>query len=726
MSSNAPIMHWLATISLCLHASVSMAAHPHEIDETPELFALSLSQLLSMDVEVASLFKESELDVASSTFVISQETWRQRSARRLGDVLESSPSIVTYPTWGGAEAIAIRGFATELSVRGIANTLDGVPLNSYALATSSYDKPVINLELLERVEVIRGSGSALYGTDAFHGVVSYKNLQSERDETRFFSELGDDSYSSHSLFQSEIFGNTSVNIGLARQRQGDQTIGYKYTDPLSGESANGSRDASYEDLSGFLRISTRFNKQHESSLKLYASDFSADGYPGVGRQFFITLPTPFALEGASLAGGSDRSGQDSNFTLFELNHTYKVKDNLELSGKLYRWDSQQTWRFDNSEYPDSLTTRSNITLPCLTAPSNTNPNPIYCPHELEQGSKENRTGGFLHLKTESSDLFTKAVFGIGYDRQAIEDSFFTRTASNGQIYVDERNPYASDQRRVRYAFVQGSQTLLEEKLDFVFGLRRDLYSDVGGHNSPRLGLILDLNEHFTSKLLYGHAFRAPSALEREGTFDAIDANPDLEPETIDTYEWVNIWHGQDYQLEATLFASYWRDAITLVPNGATANNQYQNREKNRARGIELSHSQSYDNWLLSTHASYVRSENQANGLEYGAFPRWIVGHSTLYHWQAQNIDIQFFQRVMLRYRQADELREELAPASRNYYRADLSFNKQINGQDGRRYVYKLALTNLFNRDNRIPSLYNAENGIPEDKRSLMLSFNLLY
>ncbi|WP_197485723.1 TonB-dependent receptor plug domain-containing protein, partial [Oleiphilus sp. HI0061] len=67
---------------------------------------------MNLKVTVASVFEESELDAASSVSLLTENDWQKTGAKRLSDVLESVPSVASYPTWGGAEAIAIRGFTT--------------------------------------------------------------------------------------------------------------------------------------------------------------------------------------------------------------------------------------------------------------------------------------------------------------------------------------------------------------------------------------------------------------------------------------------------------------------------------------------------------------------------------------------------------------------------------------------------------------------------------------
>lgn len=95
--------------------------------------ALSLDDVLNVEVTVASLFKESELVDGAST-----------------------------------------------SVRGLATSLDGVPLNVLSFSTALYNTPNFSSSLLDRIEMIRGAGSTIYGSDAFIGVLSQKTWNPTR------------------------------------------------------------------------------------------------------------------------------------------------------------------------------------------------------------------------------------------------------------------------------------------------------------------------------------------------------------------------------------------------------------------------------------------------------------------------------------------------------------------------------------------------------------------
>ena len=419
-TSPQPIKSTIASILTC--ALLFSSAAKAENSQSTSLFDLSIEDLLNVKVTIASLFEESELDAASSVSVITKEEWQQTGARRIGDVLEAVPSIATYPTWGGAEAIAIRGYATELSVRGIANTLDGVPLNSFTYATSLYDKPIINLAHLDRIEMIRGPGSTLYGTDAFHGVISHQLRSSDENRTSLEGSHGQSGYSYASMFASRHNDRFSFNGGLGINKQGDQNLKYRYTSPVDGSRNSSERDYEYRDLNAFATFSTGDIQSGELKLTTYISEYDSKEMPGIGTQFFARLPAfGFDIESTSLAQDKDHSGQDSNFWLASLDYKLALSDHYTLESKVYHWNTEQEWSFDNSSYPTSLDTLSGFTLPCRTA-TNGSPNPIYCPHTLLQSADEHRTGAQLYLKSYEKGAHTQWVLGLGQDRLKVQDT----------------------------------------------------------------------------------------------------------------------------------------------------------------------------------------------------------------------------------------------------------------------------------------------------------------
>lgn len=694
---------------------------PHTFAEQAEssLFELSLAELVNIKLSVASVFEASELDVASSVSLLKHEDWENRGARRVGDALESVPSVLAMPTWGGAEAIAIRGYATELSVRSVTNMLDGVPLNTLTFGTSFYDKPIISLGLLDRIEVIRGPGSTLYGSDAFHGVLAYQTRNFDKDHDEVRVDTGAPSYTATRWLSSSSLGEGRLHSGIATQHQGRQGIEYAYTNPYSSEREAGTREHSFSDVSAFLTYETGDLLNGYWRLNTYTSHYESADQAGIGTQFFVGFADTANLSSASVVRDLDHSDQDSDFWLGQVDYARQLSDSLEVSAQVYHWESKQEWRFDNRRYLETFGPFS-----CLTEPDPAAVYPFYCPHELSQGSKERRSGFESHFNQAFDTFDTKFVYGLGIDQLKIKQSYFRRISPDNDVYVDGTSSHEGKKRTIRFAFLQGSTEFLDQKWQLVYGMRIDDYSDISSHRSPRLGLIYRVNPDWVSKWLYGHAFRAPTAIESEGGVDGAVPNPHIKPSEIDTYEWINIFSHHNGQTQLTAFSSHWDDAIILTPTGSGNDNQYVNTGKNAAYGLELSTRHQIERWTLQSASSYVRSRNKDSDLEYGAFPKWLLTFDLQYQLPDLPLLLTLHERIMASYRQSDTLGMDISDKSGNYYRTDIGLRYRLPGKSSSQNHLYLTVRNLWNKDNTLPSVYNAEGGIPDFARQITAGLQL--
>jgi iron complex outermembrane receptor protein len=141
---------------------------------------------------------------------------------------------------------------------------------------------------------------------------------------------------------------------------------------------------------------------------------------------------------------------------------------------------------------------------------------------------------------------------------------------------------------------------ITHNLRLTAGLRWDDYSDFGSEVSPRAGLTWEFIKGYDLKLLYGHAFRAPSFLE---LYNLRFANPDLDPETIDTFE---ISLSADFSpsltSRVTFFHNEGKDNVVAVSGGA------QNENKTRSQGVEVGARYDFPRGTyLAMNYTYVRS-----------------------------------------------------------------------------------------------------------------------
>lgn len=690
---------------------LSPAVHAEEVSS---LFDLSLESLMELQVSVASPFESNIATTAASVSVLRPADWERRGARSVDEALEQIPSVAVYASLNSARMVAVRGYANEISVRGLATQLDGVPLNNFSYATSAYDLPFLSPTLLGGIEMIRGPGSTLYGSDAFHGVLSLTT--GPLSEPGQAARLQAGSYGDAVATVNAVSAGARFQAGAALTRHGDRGLAYGYHDPATGLPGTGERQNHEDDRAAYLHagFGDRETPAGHLRLNLFVDDYQSRGFPGVGTQFYPPLARKMVLQSLSLAADRDTASQQSSFGMLGLSWQRRLGETLALEVDAWHWRAEQTWHFDFTAYPATFPTTDSGVLPCRASLAQPNVLPTFCPHDIYQGTRDHRSGLKVMLTEEDRRADTVWAIGAGKDWMTVDSAFVRRTGVGGQAYVDIITPFDDAGRHIDYLFLH-ARTLLGERLSAVYGARVDSYSDVGTATSPRLGLVWQGSANWSGKLLYNEAFRAPSAAERYGSGPGSQqmANLDIRPETIKTLEliWQHYQTGQD--TEFTLFRSRWVDGIVLNPVTQTVS-QYQNTGVNDAWGAELGHSRFWRDWRWSGNLSHTRSKNTVTGIEYAAFPRFLVNLSAGREW-GDGWLFQVSERVQLDRTETDSLAHLPVREAADYWRTDLHLER-------RRDAWRLWLDirNLFDRDNIAPSLYNAEGGIPDEGVSARL------
>lgn len=134
---DAPMPNRLRLSIFILTFTYSVAANAEDkVALNDELWELDLSELLNVEVSVASSFVESDVESGSTVSLIQKEQWEKYGAVNLAQVLGHLPGTLPLPnTWGGF-VLLIRGYASRESGKGIATILDGVPLNAIQIGSA--------------------------------------------------------------------------------------------------------------------------------------------------------------------------------------------------------------------------------------------------------------------------------------------------------------------------------------------------------------------------------------------------------------------------------------------------------------------------------------------------------------------------------------------------------------------------------------------------------------
>ena len=545
------------------------------------------------------------------------------------------------------------------------------------------------VENIARIEVIRGPGSALYGADAFSGVINIvTRAAGEAAGTTVAARAGSfgsrDAWLRHGgrrgalawaafakLARSDGFRST---IASDAQTRNDRIFGTRASlAPGTPDAGGDSADAGLELAAGAWRWRA-----------LYKGRDNIGTYGGLGS----------ALDPVG-RGASHR-------LLTDLAWAPAMRGDWQTG-------AQVSWMAYHQRYP----VPAQIFPPGTRLPTGTFTEGMFgAPETSERSLRLQAHATYAGWRGHSLRL------GLGHDDL---DLYLARDTNNFS-YSPTGIPTPSgpvaraalpflypQRRRVDYAFAQ-DEWRLHPDWTLTAGLRHDRYSDVGTTTNPRLALVWEAAADWTLKLLYGEAFRAPSFAELHATNNPIArGNPALKPETTRTLEAVSNWNATpQLTFNVSVYGYRMRDIVRTVPNPlpAPGGTTYTNAGRQHGRGVEIEALWDATRQLrLSGHVSLTRATDPATGADVGNVPRrdahlradWRLANG----WRLDAV----LNHVADRRRAPGDARPPVAA----YTTLDLAVGTAP-GVKG--WTFSAALRNAFDADVREPNL--APGLIPDD------------
>jgi iron complex outermembrane receptor protein len=141
--------------------------------ESYDSLSLDLDSLMATDVQATSAMKRSQsaFDTASSIYVLSKEQIERANVASIPDALKLVPGLVVRQLDNNQWAISARGIASRFSSK-LLVMIDGQSLYTPKFATVYWEALNIPLYDIERIEVMRGHGGVLWGSNANNGVIN--------------------------------------------------------------------------------------------------------------------------------------------------------------------------------------------------------------------------------------------------------------------------------------------------------------------------------------------------------------------------------------------------------------------------------------------------------------------------------------------------------------------------------------------------------------------------
>ena len=654
-------------------------------EQIQELVTMSLVELLNIVINVSSLFGDSELTAGAAVSWTDRSQWRNSTARSLNEAMYGFPSVTAYESLGGSYLYAIRGYATKLSARGIATQLDGIPLNTLSFGTAQYLLPNVELSTLDRIEVIRGPGSALYGSDAFHGVMSLRTFSSEADTIETELEAGTSQFVRAGIRVSEeVLPGLRLTAAFGASGQRPIDLPYEYTvaaDEMLGtltQTQDSLRQSEYNSQSANLKASYYATDALTLGAGFYVNRYQAEGTPGLGTD---------------LLRNRDVTASEALLAMVRTTAALKLPHHITADAEYYFWiaDNNQRHAFvDNNDF-------------CMDM------------DDYRQGTR-------LTVKQSENRLKSRWSLRYEYSFSKTHNTRFD-VVPRGTCKSSSKvlgQPFEDLSRNVHSVLGQNKTSLLDDHVHILMGGRMDHYSDFGTQLTPRAGLILQPSQNSALKLLTSNAFRAPVGSELTWS-GKVKGDPHMRPEVITTYEAIYMHGAEHWRASIGLFKNYWRNGIIVIDRApedfeGQFDSDYKNIGKLEAEGIEAETAAQLGNLTVSLNGSIVRSRDVTEGddgmsadREFAAFPRYIVNASASYGLPQYTASVHAKARLML------DMRESPDPVARGteslppYVRVDIVADKQIDNM-----LLSFKIKNLLNRTNAVPGVWGVEGGVLED------------
>jgi iron complex outermembrane receptor protein len=548
----------LTLVLLCLLPFLAATrAFAQKKEETPNLLDMSLEDLMALDIDSVSGvsgFKQKVTEAPASVTIITAEEIQRYGYRTLADILRNVRGFYVSND-RNYSYLGVRGYGLPGDYNSrITLLVDGHRLNDniFDAAMIGTEFP-LDVDLIDRVEVIRGPNSSLYIASAFLGVI---NVITKRGrDSQKVSVAG--SVASYGTYQGRVsYGNQFKN-GLELLLSGsfydshgqDQLFCPQFDTPATN---NG------------IALNADDDESHQILANLSWGHFTLQGVFGSRDKGIPTAPfgSVFNVTGTHTI---DARGY------LDLQYDGKLGSGWSLTNRLYfdQYNNDGTYIYDYSE---------------------------------SGGPSRVMNRNFAHGKWWGDEVaFSKQVFA----RQRLtfgaefQDNF---QQDQGNYDLQPFVQYFTSYRTSDIFSVYAQDEIhLGKNLVLNLGLRYDHYSTFGGTTNPRAALIYSPREKSTFKLLYGQSFRAPNFFELYYAAPGNEPNPSLRPETVKTMELVwEQYFANHFRMTVSGFYYPIRGLISEQVDLATGNAFFTNAGSLDLRGVDFEFARKLSDGLEGT------------------------------------------------------------------------------------------------------------------------------
>lgn len=505
-------------------------------------------------VVTASGYEKKLTNAPASISVVSEEELSQKSYHDLGEALSGVEGVDVRSGTGktGGLDISIRGMPssyTLILIDGVRQNASGdTTPNGFDTMNTAVMPP---LSAIERIEVIRGPMSTLYGSDAIGGVV---NIITKKDSKQWRGSVN----LSHTVQEHRKWGDSS-------------TLGFYTSGPLVNDQ---------------FSLALRGNVEHRQGSSVTSLSGTGD----------TRVPFPTKTDNYTVGGKLNFKTSDANTLWIDGDISRQTYDNrssqlgpIGVGGGGYR----DELRFERNKLAIGHDTdlsfgrwSSNLSYAVTE-----NKGRLLTPRVLNTANA-GLSGRDRELKNTNTIFDTMLVSPVGEDHLlTVGGQFWDARLKDGIVLANSGETF---EQKSWSLYAEDDWQLLDP-LSLTLGARYEKHDSFGGHLSPRAYLVWNVADDWTVKGGVSTGYKAPSLAQLHNGVSGIGGNgttstignPSLKPEESTNFE-AGVYYENPAEVRANItgFVNHYKNAIDSVElNSSTGT--YRNIGKARTQGVEL-------------------------------------------------------------------------------------------------------------------------------------------
>lgn len=518
---------------LCIAVALAIATPSAPAAEAQaaaaDLMELDLDSLANVKVTVSGAKEETVLSSASVVSVVDRRMIEDYNFPTVSAAVETLAGVGMSRSYLKAGVTTIRGVLQDNYANKVLVMINNVPTWNAVTGEGELDR--VNINDVERIEVLRGPASVIYGSQAYSGAINLVLREARPGEMHGGVHGGwgnNGGWDAGGSFRYATSNGWQV-VASVNHLEGTRHY-YKFRDQAG---VTGTVKDFLDNQNATLSLSY---KQHNFLFNGYQQD---EGYFGVTPHFSAGAGVPHEVEGF--------------LTAYTLRQAWTDKLETDLTA-FYDWNQRNlSRRADDSQRANVLGWRA---------------------------------GGNLRNRYAVTDNWQLELGGDYEFRKSLEyQNYNTLTGA----VLDENN--MTDQHVSEFS-IYGQTDYQWKSLKFVAGGRFTHNELTGDNFSPRATIVWQINPHHALKLMGGESFRSPSLFESYfiPAAKTVFGNPGLKPEKNDTLELVYQYSQGRFFGQAGVYQAWYKDKIFRNRGdfaGFKNVSYYDNGEAFTAQGLEL-------------------------------------------------------------------------------------------------------------------------------------------